>query len=59
MARMKIEPNPPIYQLKITLQDIKPPIWRRVQLRQDMTLEDLHEVIQMVMENPTLQVAGT
>lgn len=49
MAKMKIEPNPPIYQLKITLQDIKPPIWRRVQLRQDMTLNALHGVIQMVM----------
>jgi len=49
MIRMKIEPNPPIYQLKITLQGISPPIWRRVQVRQDITLDDLHEVIQMVM----------
>jgi len=49
MIRMKIEPNPPIYQLKITLQGISPPIWRRVQVRQDIMLEDLHGVIQMVM----------
>ena len=49
MAKMKIEPNPPIYQLKITLQDVKPPIWRRVLVRQDIKLNDLHEVIQMVM----------
>lgn len=38
-----------IYQLKITLSEIKPEIWRRVLLLGDMTLGDLHEVIQAVM----------
>ena len=37
-----------IYQLKITLQAIRPPIWRRVQVPGTMRLADLHEVIQTV-----------
>ena len=39
----------PLYQLKITLKWSKPPIWRRVVVRADMTLDRLHNVIQMVM----------
>ena len=35
-----------IYQLKITLAHIKPPIWRRVQAP-DCSLERLHEIIQL------------
>ncbi len=37
-----------IYQFKITLRDIKPPIWRRIQVR-DCTLDKLHERIQTAM----------
>jgi hypothetical protein len=37
-----------IYQLKITLRDTKPPVWRRVQV-QDCTLGRLHDVIQTCM----------
>ena len=37
------------YQIKITLQIVSPPVWRRVLLRSDATLETLHEVIQSVM----------
>jgi hypothetical protein len=37
-----------VYQLKITLQDIRPPIWRRVQVK-DCTLAELHEIIQVAM----------
>ncbi len=37
-----------VYQLKITLKDIKPPVWRRV-LVPDCSLERLHEVIQAAM----------
>lgn len=37
-----------IYQLKITLGDVKPPVWRRVQVK-DCTLANLHDVIQTVM----------
>ncbi|MBU0493925.1 MAG: plasmid pRiA4b ORF-3 family protein [Chloroflexi bacterium] len=36
----------PIYQLKITLEHIKPPIWRRLLVRSDATLGDLHRIIQ-------------
>ena len=38
-----------VYQLKITLRDIRPPIWRRVQVRGDVTLGHLHWVIQFAM----------
>lgn len=38
----------PIYQLKITLDDVKPPIWRRVQTK-DCTLAQLHDLIQISM----------
>ena len=36
------------YQLKITLEGSKPPIWRRVQVA-DCTLSELHEIVQVVM----------
>lgn len=38
-----------IYQLKITLKDIRPPIWRRVQVPSDITLGQLHWVVQLSM----------
>ena len=37
-----------VYQLKITLDHIKPPIWRRL-LVKDCTLADLHDLIQISM----------
>ena len=37
-----------VYQLKITLRDIKPPVWRRIQVK-DCTLTKLHEIIQTCM----------
>jgi hypothetical protein len=48
VARETAEPTDRIYQLKITLRDIKPPIWRRVQVP-ECTLTDLHEIIQVAM----------
>lgn len=35
-----------VYQLKVTLLDTKPPIWRRVLVDGGRTLDHLHEVIQ-------------
>ena len=37
-----------IYQVKITLDDVKPPIWRRVETR-DCSLARLHDIIQASM----------
>ena len=39
----------PIYQLKVTLTHSKPPIWRRIQVRPDITLYKLHQILQIVM----------
>ncbi|MCY2931682.1 MAG: plasmid pRiA4b ORF-3 family protein [Planctomycetota bacterium] len=38
-----------IYNVRITLKDSQPPIWRTVALPSDTTLGRLHEVIQIVM----------
>lgn len=46
---MPAKTETPIYQLKVTLKDIRPPIWRRVQVPGDIELAELHEVIQTVM----------
>lgn len=38
-----------MYQLKITLTNSKPPIWRRFIVASDMKLPDLHKIIQTIM----------
>jgi len=38
-----------ILQLKITLQHIDPHIWRRVEVKDDITFYELHHVIQITM----------
>ncbi|MBE1878478.1 plasmid pRiA4b ORF-3 family protein [Myceligenerans sp. TRM 65318] len=35
-----------VYQVRADLQDTKPPIWRRLELRSDLTLEVVHQVLQ-------------
>jgi hypothetical protein len=38
-----------VYQLKVTLMDIRPPIWRRLLIPANATLADLHDAIQGCM----------
>jgi hypothetical protein len=38
-----------VYQLKVTLDGIKPSIWRRIQVRGDITLFKLHKILQVIM----------
>ena len=45
----KRSPSTLVYQLKITLQDIRPPIWRRVRVPARVRLNCLHDVFQIVM----------
>jgi hypothetical protein len=40
---------PSIYEVKVTLVDIAPPIWRRLQVPSDMKLCCLHDALQVVM----------
>jgi hypothetical protein len=41
--------TPPIYELRITLTGIDPPIWRRIQVPSSLKLCCLHSAFQMVM----------
>ena len=38
-----------IYQLKVTLLDTNPPIWRRLLVPSDLNLAQLHDVLQVAM----------
>jgi hypothetical protein len=38
-----------LYQLRITLRDVEPPIWRRIQVPGSIDLASLHRVIQTAM----------
>lgn len=42
-------PKKEIYQFKVTLKDVKPPIWRRIQVPSTYSFWDLHVAIQDVM----------
>jgi hypothetical protein len=42
--------EPQIYQIKVTLCDSKPPIWRRILVPGDITLAKLHRILQAVMD---------
>lgn len=41
--------NPPVYQIKVTLVDSDPSIWRRILLPSDLSLPELHELLQIAM----------
>ena len=38
-----------LYQINVVLQDSKPPIWRRLLIAPEITLFDLHKIIQIAM----------
>jgi hypothetical protein len=52
LAELIASGGPPIstYQLKITLARVRPPVWRRVRLPATATLDELHQVIQIVFD---------
>lgn len=37
------------YRLRVTLLDVRPPVWRELLLPGDLTLRDLHEVLQIAI----------
>jgi hypothetical protein len=41
--------RPAVYQVKVTLVGTDPPVWRRLSVPADISLEDLHYVIQTAM----------
>lgn len=40
---------PQLYTLKVTLSGLKPPVWRRLRVPAEITLDRLHDVIQIAM----------
>ena len=38
-----------VHQLKVTLADVRPVVWRRLQVRSETTLAELHRVLQVAM----------
>ena len=46
---MSEKKQPDIYQVKVTLEGIRPPIWRRILVTSDTTLGKLHSILQVVM----------
>jgi hypothetical protein len=49
MTKIKQPANVYVYQMKVTLEDISPPIWRRIQVTSDTTLSRLHRILRTIM----------
>ena len=45
---MATQKQPDIYQIKVTLEGIRPPIWRRILVTGDTTLSKLHRILQVI-----------
>jgi hypothetical protein len=48
-SKKKIRKLRDVYQIKISLKGIRPPIWRRLEVFGDTTLEKLHLIFQLAM----------
>jgi len=48
LRKTSVKPGP-LYQIKVTLLDSDPPIWRRVRMPGNVSLARLHQVIQTAM----------
>ena len=42
-------PDVPMYQLKVTLLEVKPSVWRRLVVRSDTRLGKLHRILQVAL----------
>ena len=49
MAKTKATSKAQVYRLKITLRDIRPPVWRRIEVPGDTRLDQLHLMFQAAM----------
>jgi hypothetical protein len=49
MPTKKVWSPQEIYQIKVTLRGIRPPIWRRLLVPASMNLDQLHDVLQVAM----------
>jgi len=45
-----VTPAPPIYQFRVFLEDVRPLVWRRIQVPADFAIARLHRVIQAIMD---------
>lgn len=46
MSRPRLSSSPHVYQLKVTLLEVSPAVWRRLLVSSDVTLEELHHLLQ-------------
>jgi hypothetical protein len=49
LAKKKGSPITEVYQLKVVLKYVSPPVWRRIQVPGNITLNQLHGVLQVTM----------
>ena len=49
-ARTEADGPTPVFQLRVSLTGSRPPIWRRIEVPADITLDELHGVIQVAFE---------
>ena len=48
-AKAKSAARVPLYQIKVTLEHVKPAVWRRLLVPANLSLAKLHRVLQIAM----------